>query len=112
MRSSKPLSCFSFLPISVGSKVLFRSRGISSSISPFWLRTLLDILPLRELPELLPTGSCLAYPRCISISASKTRSASLLVSTLSRPDSQILRGVTILKQLVNKFVADRHFVVL
>ena len=56
--SSNPVKRVWFLAIICGSKLPFRSRGVSRSISPKSPFSFFLLVPLRELPLLLPAGSC------------------------------------------------------
>ncbi len=57
-----------------GSKAPSRSRGTSISTGPMSVSTVLERVPLRELPPSLPAGSCLSQPRWSVISPSRADS--------------------------------------
>ena len=61
------------------------SRGTSICTGPISVNTVLERVPFLELPPSRPAGSCLSYPRCSLISASKAVSSTFLVNWFSSP---------------------------
>jgi len=84
-RSSTPPSRRDRFGTIAGLNVPSRSRGTAMSTGPTSVNSVLPRRPLRELPPLRPTGSCLSSPRCSSISASSAASRNRRVSCCSTP---------------------------
>jgi hypothetical protein len=78
------------LPTMTGSNVPSRSLGTSISTAPAAsVSTVLDRLPLRELPRLRPCTAFLSYPRCSLISSSSAVSITSFVSDFNSPPGPV-----------------------